>query len=953
LNWYEWFNFSSDPFIVTPLQSDEEFNTLFVKTDLVNKELSYISSQVVSDPFLLLTIGNRGVGKSTILQYVVNLCRKNDIISVYVGLLPYGIKSSREPVYELSRQIMKSLIQELILEVFMNRNDFFQKYNRNFISWGKYVGLSYDDIEGFYRDPGYQLDFSVLRDVLFGIIELINRNNMKILIAIDNLDKLESDVVVNFLKGGTAQPLLENLNNSGASVLIASDPRTADIIDKDVDLSYLRRRIEISPLSPIEAEQLISLRVSRYSRSQSSNCYDKRAIFYVCNTKAGITRDIINEVRKLFEKSYKENTKYVTYELALEGSEKIDEREIYYNIIKENTSRKGAEKLLNFVYSIPEGRENEVAGYLYSIFEGKRLRIPGPIMHALLNNNIIYSDISLPRGYQLDLDVYHLFNSLITTDWNLVDFLKWIFKIDTLNIVRIQTPGSKGYSWVNKMLKELLLFDFPNNRISVIRNDNYMYYDSGEWKIDIISKLRKLNNYYEELNNTDIEDADVKTLLNLIYIILKNYLLVTIKIISAISEKPIKFESDNPNIDNWRFIWAGIRYYQRYYDYWFKTYKNIGSILNSYDKMKKDSIIPSFSEIEQILFSLEDIILEFSNEIDNILADKKLLNDDIKLYPEVITLIKNRLDDALLNMGYEDNLEIYKNIFKDNINKIVNDDTFIEDNLIFVRQRIKKINNKKSKHYFICFINKLNYQISNLKMIQYVNAFTKIINIVEKNDIKEILKNRYIIGIFSLQGYEKEASEIIKKTKIPIRTQIQLLNAMNINTYLVSNNVTPINSELLLSKFGKEIAQIEEKIPHVLILYRSGNILSEGSAKKISDYLTEKNIKICLFKKEVGWGDSITNFEEEAIDNAFATVICYTKDFKEGKTTAEEYRAVLAKRRSNPNFKVGLLLIDCTEEDIPPFMKDYFYAKIKNLQDEEFEGQAEIIYRGLLDLPIE
>jgi len=939
---------------VAPLQSDEEFNTLFVKTDLVDKELSYISSQVEYDPFLLLIIGDRGVGKSTILQYLVNLCRKNGIISVYVGLLPYGIKSSREPIYELSRQIMKSLIQELILEIHTDRNELFQKYKRTFINWGKYTGLSYDNIEGFYRDPSYQLDFSVLRDVLFGIMKIINRNNMKILIAIDNLDKLESDVVVNFLKGGTAQPLFENLNNSGASVLIASDPRTADIIDKDVDMSYLRRRIEIAPLSPTEAEQLVNLRVSRYSRGQSSNCYDKRAIFYICNEKKGITRDIINEVRKLFEKSYNENTKYVTYELALEGSEIIDEREKYYHLIKNTTSRKGAEKLLNFVYSIPEGRENEVARYLYGIYEGKRLRIPGPIMHELLNNNIIYTDRSLPRGYKLDLDIYHLFNSLIITDWNLIDFLKWIFKIETLNIVRIQTPGGKGYSWVNKMLKELSYIDFPQSQISVIRNDNYIYYDSKEWKIDIISKLRKLNNYYEELSNTDIEDANTKRLLNLIYIILKNYLLVTIKIISAISEKPIRFESDNPNIDNWRFIWAGIRYYQRYYNYWFLTYNDISKILSVYSKMKDEPAIPSFSEIEQIMFSLEEIILEFSAQLNNILTDQKLLNKDgLKLHPDVINLIKNRLDDALLNMDYEDNIDVYENVIKSDFEKIIKDNAITEDNLIFIRQKVEQINKKDCKHYFIWFINKLNFQITNFTMMHYINAFTKIIDIIEKNDVKLTLKNRYTIGIFSIQGFEKETMEILTKTKIPMRTHIQLLNSSNINTFLHSNNVTQINNEILLTEYFKEITEMDRKESHVFILYRSGNKLSEDSAKRLSEYLTQKNIKVCLFKKEVGWGDSITDFEEEAIDNAFATIICYTKDFKEGKTAAEEYRAVLAKRRRNPDFKVGLLLIDCNDEDIPPFMKDYFYAKIKNLQDEEFRRQAEIIYRGLIDLPIE
>ncbi len=301
---------------------------LFVKTDLVDKDLSYILSQVTSEPFLQLTTGLRGVGKSTILQYIVNICRKKGIISVYVGLSSYVVPSGIEPVYELAQQIMKSIIQKLIMEIYMNENKLFQKHDKPFINWGKRVGLSYNSIDGFYLDPSYQYQFSILRDVLFGIIGLVNKNNMRILIAIDNLDKLNSAIVIEFLKS-MAQPLLEELINSGVSVLIASDPKTAENIENDVDLSYLGSSIKIKPLSPPEAEQLISLRVSRYSRGKEIDCYDKKAIIHICNEKSGITRDIIVEVRKLFEKAHSENIRYISHKMAIDGSKIFDERENY------------------------------------------------------------------------------------------------------------------------------------------------------------------------------------------------------------------------------------------------------------------------------------------------------------------------------------------------------------------------------------------------------------------------------------------------------------------------------------------------------------------------------------------------------------------------------------------------------------------------------------------------
>lgn len=953
MSWYEWFGFSSDPFIVTPLQSDEEFNTLFVKTDLVNKELSYISSQVESEPFLLLTIGSRGVGKSTILQYVVNLCRKKGIISVYTGLSSYAVASGREPVYELSRQILKSVIQKLIIEIYINENELFQKYDKPLINWGKRVGLSYDSLEGFYIDPSYQYEFDVLIDILFGIIGIVNKNNMKILIAIDNLDKLDSTIVINFLKS-MAQPLLEGLNTSGVSVLIASDPKTAEIIERDVDLSYLRRSIEINPLLPGEAEQLISLRVSRHSRDQEISCYDKRAIFHVCNKKSGITRDILNEVRKLFEKAHSENTKYIDYDMSLEGSKIFDERENYHKVIKDDSPRKGAEKLLSLTYSVPEERKQDIIRYLYGIYEGKRLRIPGTIINEFIKNNIIYTDRSLPRGYNLDLDIYRLFNSLIAIDWSIIDFLKWIFKIDTVKIVRIQTPGSRGYHLVENISKYFKLIDFPNNEISIIINNDDVYYNINDWKVDILTKLRKLNGYFDELTSTDIEDADRKTLLQLTYIILKNYLLIFIKIISAISEGPIRYKGSSDNIDTWRYIWDGIRFYQREYNYWFETFNHINKILNAYGRMTDNSVIPSFSEIEELILHLEDIIIEFSSQLDNLLIDKDLImKNGTKLSPLNINLIKNQLDEAILNMGYEFDVKIFDDIFENDFSIILDERSFIDDNLLFIRRQTKEINNKEYKGYFICFINKLTTDINRIIMMNYINILTKIVNIIEKNDTKLSLNNRYSVCIFSFNGFEKEATQILKKTIIPMRTNIELLSSLNINPFLKSHNVTEMDSKILMKDYEKDIMAKDEPESHVFILYRAGNKNSEETAKRLSNYLEHKSIKICLFKREVGWADSMTDFEESAIENAFATVICYTKDFKEGKTASEEYRAVLAKRRDDTSFKVGLLLIDCEDEDIPPFMKDYIYAKIENADDEKFDEQAEIIYKGLLDLPIE
>ena len=72
MDWLKWFGFTSDPFVTRPLQSEDEFNNLFIKTAAISREFSSFVDQVKTSPFLKLVVGKRGIGKSTALQYAVN-----------------------------------------------------------------------------------------------------------------------------------------------------------------------------------------------------------------------------------------------------------------------------------------------------------------------------------------------------------------------------------------------------------------------------------------------------------------------------------------------------------------------------------------------------------------------------------------------------------------------------------------------------------------------------------------------------------------------------------------------------------------------------------------------------------------------------------------------------------------------------------------------------------------
>ena len=77
--------------------------------------------------------------------------------------------------------------------------------------------------------------------------------------------------------------------------------------------------------------------------------------------------------------------------------------------------------------------------------------------------------------------------------------------------------------------------------------------------------------------------------------------------------------------------------------------------------------------------------------------------------------------------------------------------------------------------------------------------------------------------------------------------------------------------------------------------------------------------------------------------NSFAGLIIFTPDFLEGKTAHEEYRALLAKRRAESNFKVGILRVNCGRDTIPEFMKDYFPDLFEKVKKYVKEGRWHVV----------
>jgi len=941
LNWYEWFEFSSDPFITTPLRSEDEFNTLFVKTESIKNEMEYLTSQIKSGSFLSLVAGSRGVGKSTTLQYASYLCQKDGILSFYIGLVPYGLDKSREPTFELTRILLYSIIEKLIIGIYTYKNDFFQKYKRNFIRWGKLVGLKFDEIEGFYLSPSYRLDFKILNATLDSLLKFIGQEGSPILICIDNLDKIDPNILIPFLRGGTSQAIFELMNAAGVSILIAFDIRLLEVVEKNPDLNYLKRKILLKSLRALEAESLISLRVQKFSSKPANVFYEKKCILYLSDDEQGITRNILNKVRELFIEAYNRKIKFLTYDFLLSRKKDLDEREIYDDIIQDKQVKNGSVKLLNLSYFLSDEESDVVVKTLDKLYEGKRVRIDSNIMALLMKNGILLSNSRFKP--KLDLDIQRLFNSVIKHNWKIVDFIKWNYQVESIETVRIQYSGRKVLSYINKLLELLNNIVYKKSNIVVIENGNRINFKMYVWINDLNNRLNNILDNYAKLKNVDLEDVDTSYLNRLIYFIQKDFLIFFIKYYSIYLKDPLQFKNKSVRLFDWDYVFSGIRHYQSNIKYKFITYKLITNFLIKYDNTQKNIFQLSYMEIEELLFNLEQIIIEFSKQIEYFMYMSNM-KESVTVDVKHIKVIQ----DTIIKLNKYFNTENYNiiisvnNVLDHNKEKLKENglSMIINNSAINIRKIVlKEKNNRLRGLYNISIMVGINNVLTEDDVYTIMEIIFVIINYLEDIEEKEFLKPHYEVWLITYKNYDKLVIPLLNMIKKPIRTDIHLKTINNINTLFLAKNIT-LEDSITKDRLSK----------HVFIAYKNNNILSKNTAIKVVDYLKIRKIPTWYYPTNVKWADSITKKEEEAIRNAFAAIICYTPDFLEGKTSTQEYNALMAKKREEPNFKVGLLLINCDKKDVPTLMKDSYYVKISNPNDPTFESIMNSIYHSIYEL---
>jgi len=801
-NWLEWFGFKTDPFFVKPLQSD--FDDLMVKTMVISSEVDRWPSVARSQPFTKLVIGQRGVGKSTAIRYASHIIQKNGMLSVYIGVPTYGVEK-REPVFFATREIVRGCLQELIRASADTKPEFFTKFKDMFVKWGRFVGLTYTQLEGFVLDPTdvTEVQFDLLRDMLKSFLELANRNEVRILIAIDNLDKLPDEVIRGFLAGATSQGLFEMFNSNGASVAIAMDPDKIRTAWKSDDLSYLRGDCTVlEPLSPKQAEALIELRVKKFSDGAKipSNPLSAEVIYEICNRQKGITRAILIEAKLICQQAFERGFPTINKDNVkrLGTSPGID---VYYQLIEDRDALFGAERLLSLAERVQTLEMPNILPGILNLFSGGQAKFSAENQQLLISESIV----EIESGkYRLTLPVFILLSLAKQRGFPPEEFLSWFLRHETIEVVRVEAPGIRIKKTIEYFVNKVSALSSKKPKAEVIlkrgedlfQGEEVVERSSETWFREVVFRLRKASDRYKIVESTSWEDADNISLCETIHFVMKDFLLAFSKFFAAVGcSPPLQVRSNLSHLESWDFIWAALAAYQNQYGINFGTYRFVKNIYSSYQGAKRGAYVPNEADISEMQKMLDEIVSEISQEWEKLIVTSESTLQERRPesteYIELHEAMRSRVSELFERMGYVETIEHYRTFkvdgqFYQRLGFFKSPTEVAELDIVRRRQEPNRKNGKIRFEYVFCEVKRGRTKSNAQDVLCFVKKCTDLINIIEGETSKlpQILKPQYYLYFVSYSGVDDSVGRALPKTEMPPRSKFDIWNVYELNKRL-------------------------------------------------------------------------------------------------------------------------------------------------------------------------
>ena len=335
VDWVKHFNLTGNPFNVIPLQTKDQFDTLLVKTeDFINQIDPLVTYFEESPPFLRAIVAPRGSGKSTILNYMAESLKSKNTLVCFVTHQPSIVKGERDPAFGIGNDTISKITADLAEALLKHVNTRREEHELNELL----QELELINAEGALDTKSVNtFSYSTNQRKLSSLLKFLREHEMRAFLAIDNYDKLEVDRALEFLKSNLAQPLFEELQSSGLSVVLVLRLELQDEIGKG-DLNYLGRPVILNPLNPTEAYSLIKKRLNSKS-IEKTDYFDKDAITRITIKEEGIPRNILETARLCMAKAAEKHFDFLTESIVQEilRSNEFTAAE-YYQVIKRDPS---------------------------------------------------------------------------------------------------------------------------------------------------------------------------------------------------------------------------------------------------------------------------------------------------------------------------------------------------------------------------------------------------------------------------------------------------------------------------------------------------------------------------------------------------------------------------------------------------------------------------------------
>jgi len=785
MDWCEFFGFRFDPFFDKPLESKTEMEKWLIVEKKMAEEVTPLIRQMSQVPFLSLVVGDRGVGKSTFMYYSMKLAKESSYLPVYVGLDHIGLEISKRPTYEITETVMYEFGARLLDAILSLQTSFFSDNKTLLLNLGRYLGLEYQDSEGFIPSgKPYRLDFFELKRYTLAILNLMKKARIPVLLAIDNLDKVTKlKILRGFFTAPFAQTFFDDLKKGGVSILLAMAPQFARYKQRDFSLKYLTQEIHVSPISPPQTVELLTKRIRYSNDPPPRNPFEKEALISIGLVKKGIIRDILTEVRNLCLRAYSQKLLNITKEFVSSGIVSFDESRAFYEIVEQD--EKNAEHIFELckLATNPDVDFEQVISITKKIMMGKRITASDELFSILIDSSIIR--LSTGEKYVLSEPIRGLLEAITKSGWNVDQFFEYLSAKDSVQVIVEGIPGINAKAGID------LFGPIPSvlkPTVDVIIGNMRQTIQTRELHQEANSELRESKKIFDHIGRITWDDIDNVSTYKKIYAALRYFLSAFSKLyVSCATSRTIRLKS-------WRvtdLVENAIHHFQEEFGVSFKSFHRFQRLRANMNGLLHGGFAPSHSDIKDAFEDFQKILVEFTRVWQRISYKFSRLE---VADPQHSTTLKE-VSKLAVSMGYSIERPEYTRFkidgdkyYKLGFLKFPLDQAHVDT----VREkRLRNRLNQVQSDFLISCVNPDSRRKASVKeILAFIHRCNDLVDIIDKESSNQPIGwPRYLLFYVSSSGFEPGIQEALRSTIRSPRSKVHTLDYARLN--LLKRQFTP------------------------------------------------------------------------------------------------------------------------------------------------------------------